>query len=167
MISMTFLIILRLSSLKLRSRTTRTGHLEIISCQPQGPMLAISTSRRTLALKEREQERIHQPAAVLQRPTRFKPSVGQTGTQTRSSASTHLFTNAPGHQALATARRDRRTRTAPFLMWTTSRSNPSLFYLVMNSRPCHQHLSVSSTVTGRRILTIETSWSLLILTPCI
>ena len=164
MILMTYLIILRLSCLKLRSRTPRTSSLVITSCQPQGRKPVISTSRMTLALKEREPERIHQPAVALQRLTRYKPSGGQTGTQTKSNASIHHFINALGRQAPATARRDKRTRTAPFPTLMTSRSNHSLFYLVMNSRPCHQLLLVSSTATGRRILTIETSCRLLMLT---
>lgn len=168
MISMTYWMILRLSSLKRRSRTPRTSHLEIISYRSQGQTPVTSTSRTKSALKEREQERIHQPAVVWQQvtPTRYKESVGQTGTQTRSNASIHLFINALGHQAQATAKRDG-TRTAPFLMLTTSRSNHSPFYSAMNSRPCHQRSSVSSTATGRRISTIETSWSLLIQTPYI
>ena len=168
MILMTYSMILKLNFLKRRSRLPRTRHLEIISYQSQGQTPVTSTFRTKSALKEREQERIHQPAVAWQQvtPTCYKQSAGQTGTQTRSNASIHLFINVLGHQAQAMARRDK-TRTAPFLMLTTSRSNHSPFYSGMNSRPCHQRSSVSSTATGRRISTIETSWSPLIQTPCI
>ena len=164
-------MVLRLSSRRLRSRAPRSNLktilvTEIISYQPQDQMPVTSNFWTTLALREQEQELTHQPAAAWQRPTRSKQSGGPTGTQTRSNASIHLFINALGHQAQATAGRDR-TRTAAFLMLTPSRSNHTLFYLEMNTRPCRQLFSVSSAATGRRISTIETSWNLLILMPYI
>ena len=137
MISMTCWIILRLNSPKCRSRIPRISSHEIISYQTQGQAPVACTSRTTLDPKERGQERIHQPAVerqVIQMSS--MRSRGQTGTQTRSNASIHLFINVPGHQVQATARRDR-TSTVPFPMLTNSRSNHSPYCSETNSRPCH------------------------------